>query len=305
MPWQNLMKLSRKRFVSPAKGTQARRAPGRTGSFHRASISKNRRAAGQMLDSFLAKSGLDVGKLNELLAQDQRETRDIFKKQIASADFSGAQSAYRRGIEAESNATRLLARPFTPTLVTLDKPFWINEVPHSEFDIYRGSNYKSLNLWIKIYFLDLNGNRDTSFVFNFVWQNNSDSDVVIDASSRLALGGYCAAEADNGVIQGDSSSIGLGVELQTMRWSGWGIDKTTQSSNDQTLYPSNQVSQIHPAAFLFASGGGLFSGPDFHSQEFYYQPLDVKQKHILFSRKGGCGIPGKLFYFFRVRSRRR
>ena len=280
-----------KRVVSVTKVTQARQAPG-TGSFRRASISKNRRAAGKMLELFLTKSGLDVAKLNELLARDQREARGLFKKQIANADFSGAQAAYRQGIEAESNAIGLLASPFTSMLLTLDKPFWINEVPHSEFDIYRGSHYESLNSWIKIYFLDLSGNRDTSFVFNFVWQNDSDSDVVINASSRLALGGYCAVEADNGVIQGDSCSVGMGVELQTMRWSGWGIDKTTQSSNDQTLYPSNQVSQIHPAAYLFAHGEGLFSGPDFHPQEFYYQPLDVQQNHIL--------VPGRAVAVFQV-----
>jgi hypothetical protein len=172
-----------KRVVSTTKVAQARQAPGRTGSFHRASISKNRRAAGKMLESFLTKSGLDVG-----LAQDQRETRGLFKKQIANADFSGAQAAYRQGIEAESNAIGLLASPFASMLLTLDKPFWINEVPHSEFDIYRDSHYESLNSWIKIYFLDLSGSRDTSFVFNFVWQNDSDSYVVINASSRLALG---------------------------------------------------------------------------------------------------------------------
>ena len=54
----------------------------------------------------------------------------------------------------------------------------------------------------------------------------------------------------------------MGVELQTMRWSGWGIDQTTQSSNDQTLYPSYQASQTNGPPFLWASGEGLFSGPD-------------------------------------------
>jgi hypothetical protein len=95
-----------KRVVSTTKVAQARQAPGRTGSFHRASISKNRRAAGKMLESFLTKSGLDVG-----LAQDQRETRGLFKKQIANADFSGAQAAYRQGIEAESNSDRTARKP--------------------------------------------------------------------------------------------------------------------------------------------------------------------------------------------------
>jgi hypothetical protein len=282
-----------KRVVSTTKITQARQAPGRTGSFHRASTSKIRRAAGKMLESFLTKAGLDVGKLNELLAQDQAEARSLFKKQIANADFSGAQAAYRQGIEAESTAIGLLASPFTSMLLTLDKPFWINEVPHSEFDIYRGSHYESLNSWIKIYFLDLNGTRNTSFVFNFVWQNDSDSGVVINASSRLALGGYCALEADNGVLFGDSCSLTMGVELQTMRWSGWGIDQPTQSSNDQTLYPSYQASQTNGPPFLWASGEGLFSGPDFHPYEFFYQPFDVQQSHIL--------VPGRAVAVFQVR----
>jgi hypothetical protein len=93
-----------------------------------------------------------------------------------------------RASKRKATAIGLLASPFASMLLTLDKPFWINEVPHSEFDIYRDSHYESLNSWIKIYFLDLSGSRDTSFVFNFVWQNDSDSYVVINASSRLALG---------------------------------------------------------------------------------------------------------------------
>ena len=289
-----------KRVVSTTKAARVRQTPRRTGSFHRGAISKNRRAAGTMLELFLTKSGLDVGKLNGLLAQDQREARSLFKRQIANADYSGAQTAYHQAIEAENNALGLLASPFTSTLLTLDKPFWINEVPHSEFDIYRDLHSEPLNSWIKIYYFTLIGERDTSFVFNFVWQNDSDADVVINASSRLALGGYCAVEADNGLFLGDGSSLDMGVELETMRWSGWGIDKTTHSSNDQTLYPSNQVSQIHPAASLIAIGGGLFSGPDFHSQEFYYQPLDVKQNHILVPAGAVAVFQVSLFIFSAV-----
>jgi hypothetical protein len=44
--------------------------------------------------------------------------------------------------------------------------------------------------------------------------------------------------------------------------------------------------------FFFAHGEGLFSGPDFHPQEFYYQPLDVQQNHIL--------VPGRAVAVFQV-----
>jgi hypothetical protein len=77
-----------------------------------------------------------------------------------------------------------------------------------------------------------------------------------------------------------------------MRWSGWGIDQTTQSSNDQTLYPSYQASQTNGPPFLWASGEGLFSGPDFHPYEFFYQPFDVQQSHIL--------VPGGAVAVFQV-----
>jgi len=269
-----------KRVVSAINDPQA---PRPAGLLRRPPISKTRRAADKMFESVLTKAGLDVGKLGEMLAQDQGEVRGALQKQMASTDFSAAAAAYRQGIAARAKAIGLLKEPYTSTLVMLDTAFAIWELPHPEFNIFIGSDTGPMNNWIKVFVNEIAGNNATQFMFYFVWQNTSDTDVVINAASVLAPGGYCEIAAAPGFLSGDHSWLGIYANFRTIRWSGWGTDPMTGQNADQTPYPGFQQSQLQAIAGLSAWGGSYFgSGRDVETHPpFVFQNFEVSQNQIL------------------------
>ena len=286
-------KFDETEFKRVVSAVMAPHAPWRIGFAQRPPVSKNRRAAGKMLEAALAKAGLDVSKLDEMLAQDRGEVRSDFRKQLAKTDFSAAENAYRQGIEAQTKAIGLLTQPFTSTFITLDTAFLIWQLPHPELNIFIDSNTGSLNNFIKIRINEITGNDAPSFVFYFLWQNTNNSAVVINAASQLAPGGFCEIAAAPGLFSGDSSYLGIYALFRTMRWSGWGTDPMTGQSADQTYFPGSQQSQLSSIVDLTASGGSYFvSGQDVEMKSLFFQNVDVSQKSNSRSRTCCCGIRG-------------
>jgi hypothetical protein len=236
-----------------------------------------------MLQTTLTNAGLDIGKVNEMLAQDQRDKRDAFRRQMKNADFSGAASAYRQAIETRFKAINGLPRvPYQH--VTLDEPFLIWQVPRLENGTFVSAHIEPLNNWVKVNLNKFGGADDTQFVFYFLWQNTSNGPVIINAASSLALGGHCEVDAAPGFFSGDQAALSLSVLLGTMRWSGWGTDPETGQSNDQTYYPYDGFSVYQSIAQLSANGGSylpLGSGQDIQTQAFYFNSFDLHQNQIL------------------------
>src|ERR1700674_3696853 len=104
-------KFDETEFKRVVSAVMAPHAPWRIGFAQHLPVSKNRRAAGKMLEAALAKAGLDVSKLDEMLAQDRGEVRSDFRTQLAKTDFSAAENAYRQGIEAQTKAIGFLTQP--------------------------------------------------------------------------------------------------------------------------------------------------------------------------------------------------
>jgi hypothetical protein len=258
------------------------RSPWRTNQVQPPPVSKNRRAAAKMIESVLIKAGLDVEKINEMLARDQSDVRGAFQKQIANTDWAGAAASYHQSVEAQSKAIGLLTRPFTIPL--LDKPFAIWQLPRPEFNITFDSHIEPMNNWIKLYIeasTIADFFSDTQFVFYFPWENDSDSYALINVQSSLAPGGYCMATANSGIFTGGSSWLQTYAELDIMRWSGWGTDKATGLSNDQTPYPVFQSSQRQLIAHVNASGGYILQAPDQDTQPLLFQPFDLNANNVV------------------------
>jgi hypothetical protein len=167
----------------------------------------NERAVGKVLESFFTKAGLDVSKLDSLLAQDQAELRSAFQRQIADLTKHSrfAEVTFRQRIEARRKALRILENPFTSTFIALDTPFVIWEYPHPQFgDVLVDTHYEAYNNWAKIKMgADGGGSDNRWFSFAFPWTNESDDDVVINITSSLVLNGTCLAHAAGGVFSGD------------------------------------------------------------------------------------------------------
>src|SRR5215831_5681105 len=100
---------------------------------------KNRRAVAEVLEPFLSKAGLDLDKMNKVLAHNQDELRRNFQKQKnESAKHSASQKkTAHRAIELGHEALEHLGnRPAAvdsglSSLISLTTPFFISEWPQA------------------------------------------------------------------------------------------------------------------------------------------------------------------------------
>jgi hypothetical protein len=253
-----------------------------------------RSAAAKMVESVAAKAGLDLSKLNKLLADDQKASRRAFDKQRAAAarDSRAAQAAFRSGTASRLQALTLLRTPFLPSLVNLDKPFLIWQLPNPQLAIFIDSQIASMNSSVDVLVNIIDGSNSTRFVFFFLWQNASDFTAVANVASSLIVNGACSVQARPGILSGHRATLGIAASLRLMRWSGWGTDPVTGESIDQTLNPNVQQTQRRQVTFLDAQGGHIFEGAAFASKSFSFEPFPLS--HSLFV------IPGKAVVIFEV-----
>ena len=298
-----MTKIDESEFERVVSATKARPASWRAGPVRHPRVLKNQRAAGKMFDSTFTKAGLDVGKLNKMLAQDQRELRGLFQKQGAEAakHFSAAEAAYRQGVAARTKALGMLTKPFTSTFITLGKPFLIWQLPNPQLNIFIDSHVEAMNSSVKILINTNAGSDNTQFVFYFLWENESDFFSVINASSSLVFNGSCEVDAAAGIFSGDSSYLNMDAALSTMRWSGWGADPMSGQSNDQTPYPDYQQSQFQTVAALHTQGGHIFGDQGVDPQGFLVPTFRSQREFYTCSRKSGRRIRSDAATFVWVR----
>ena len=276
--------MKNRKFASPPGGSDSRRPPPST----------NRRAITKMVESVMKKAGLDLSKINQMLAEDQKALRGVFDKQQAAAarHFRAADAAFRSGMAARLKALSLLATPFTSSFVTLDKPFLIWQLPRPDLHIFIDSHVESMNSSVRVLVNVIRGFDETHFVFFFLWENESERSAVVNVASSLVVNGACSVQAVAGIYAGHTATLELAASLRLVRWSGWGTDPVTGASNDQTFDQNFQQGDGQAVASLQAKGGHIFESADFKSQSFSFQPFPLS--HNLFV------IPAKAVVIFEV-----
>jgi hypothetical protein len=240
-------------------------------------ISKNRRAAGKLLESFFSKAGLDLGKLNQLHAQEQAELRSIFEKQKADAakNASAAKATFRQGIESRLTALGLLAKPFVSTFVVLDAPFLIWAIPFQP-DRFVDWQIIPTDSFMKVHVTKPPkpvSTENMEFFFQYSWFNESNSPVVVNVSTSLVFNGSCNVSANQGFFSGDTTTLNLSARLGLIRYNGFGIDKTTGVSLDGTYDPDVQSSQSQVVTDLVAHGGSILGGDKPPPKSFTFAPF--------------------------------
>jgi hypothetical protein len=168
--------------------------------------------------------------------------------------------------------------PFTPPLVTLDKPFLIWQWPHPELDILLGSQIESLNSFITVYVDKKNGADDTQFKFHFLWTNESDAWSLVNVATSLIFNGFCIINADLGIFDGDNVKLLMEARLNLMRWSGWPPDPNGKPA-DETYEPIGQASQGQAVFSHLVEGNGILGGGppgySYQRQVFTATPFDL------------------------------
>lgn len=283
-----------KRIIAALKNGKFESPLGRSG-FTRPPVTRNhRRSIAKLVESAAMKAGLDVSKVDKLLAKDQNALRADFDKQKAWAarNSRSAEAAFRRGTAARLQALELLSTPFTSSVIKIVRPFLIWQQPMIEADVSFDPHIEYLNSSIKFLVNTIGGTDYTQFVFYFLWRNESESPVVVDVDSSLFLNGNCSVSAAPGFLSGDVAYLNMNAGLGLIQWIGWGTDPHTGASNDQTFDPNPQPTQFQTVTDLKASGGHIFDGADFHSQLFSLQPFPLSRDMFM--------VPGNASVIFQV-----
>ena len=242
------------------------------------SLIKNRAEIETIFASYFGKTGLPVDKLDRLAAKSRAERRkliDAAKSESAKLS-SAAGAAFRAGMAYRRQALQLLSTPFMPTFVNLDTPFLVWELPNPQTNVWIDTHVEPFNNFVKFEIITRSGAAGTTFVFYFIWTNDSDFAVVLNVNTWLILNGICQVLADSGILHGHTNYLTLTANLVIMRWSGWGTDPVTGASNDQTPYPFTQPTQTQIVAQLSQNGGDWFDDPSGNNeQSFDFQPFQL------------------------------
>ena len=221
-------------------------------------LTRNRRDIQGLLNAYFDKTGLDVAKLNKLVAEGHTERSKLSAAQVAdrAKNLAAAEIGFRQAVENQREALRLLATSSQRTFIILDKPFLIYQTPHSDPSKYN-AHYELVNSDVRINIGTHTGGDYTFFTFYFLWTNPSQFAAVVNVTSALVLNGVCEVDADIGIFSGHHNSLYLDASLRLLRWIGWGNDPVTGTSNDQTYFPFIQSTQNQHVDTLDRSGGGL------------------------------------------------
>lgn len=262
-------------------------------------------AVEDLIKPALVKSGLDVTKLDQVLAHKQAQARQLFDAHKAEAAKIGSvqNKAFHGMIDQAQEAIQYLAKPPADVhfelsnLVSLTTPFLIWEWPLDESlvdtHIEPLRSRARINLDIPIYsFDDDSGNRTIEYSFYFFWQNSSPFLAVVKCFSVLALNGACRLEANAGIFSGDRSS--LTIEAHFFPLSFWiplqpGQDiRSLRAQGD----PLQSVTVLNN---LTATGGHIFGNAGHAERTFSNTSVGVS-----FGSFGGFSIPGNSTAVFEV-----
>src|SRR5215510_10265984 len=107
-----------KRIIAAMKKQKITGLPG-GGNLVRPPSSKNRRAAGRIVESFAKKAGLDLGKINHLMAEDQKLVRGAFAKEqaVLGKHFRSGDAAFRSAMASRLQALKYLGQPFISNFI--------------------------------------------------------------------------------------------------------------------------------------------------------------------------------------------
>jgi hypothetical protein len=167
------------------------------------------------IEPVFAKAGLDVEKINKILAEGRSELRQIKKVKTAHIKkyFADREKSVRQSIENSYKALQQLANPLQPppfsTWITLDTPFLIWPRPwgiltfqHIEPGKNRAQIFSTTATTAQNPVID----EAQSVSFYFLWVNPSNSPAVVNISSPVLVFGSIEAFANLDWFDDDSWS---------------------------------------------------------------------------------------------------
>jgi len=184
----------------------------------RSQIAKLRRDLGKRLEPLFVEAGIDVDKINQILAQNQANVREILEKQKAKTanQYAALNERFKSGLENRKKAIEEIAgKPYLTTPVPILSALTINAFPAG---ILNDSHIEPANNWAKFGFEWDNDSSDDGLNFTlnfyFAWQNPSNENAVINCHADLVCTGIIQVLANPGLIDPSYSSAGVVAELR-------------------------------------------------------------------------------------------
>jgi hypothetical protein len=229
----------------------------------------SRRAIEKFLKTSFVEAGIDIEKLARMLADEQSEQRRALERQAeeVAKHLPEAHETFLRALDNRHRAVELLTGLQPPPGVQFESltPFIIFEEPHFRYLV--DSHIEEGNSWVKCNVGAAYNSDDTSFGYWFLWENERDYPVVVNASSSLVFTGHCVVSAAEGIFFGDMTTLLIQAEL--IAWEWW--------MNPPVPIPMPANPPPGVVVGLVAQGPGLFgSGPLHQSsqQDLSFQKVD-------------------------------
>jgi len=182
----------------------------------------NKRKLGEQIRAFLTKSGLELEKLDKIIADNQSERRRLLEKEKAQAQkvLPKIEDTFRHGIDGRFKAFELAnsSNINPPTFTVLDTPTFIHAHPRN---ILTASHIEPRNSTAQIRYVTTDtdeGTEDASASFFFQWQNSSLNPVLLaNIASHLVVKGLFEVTAALSVFLGPNfSQLGANAELRLL-----------------------------------------------------------------------------------------
>jgi hypothetical protein len=209
-------KVDESRIKAAIAAIKDRKGPGVIPASQTSQIANLRRKLGKRLQAVFAAAGLDVDKINKILAEHQGDLRSVFEKNKAKSakNLAAVSKNLQRGLKNQRKALEHLAsKPFITTPIPLLAAYSIFATP---VGMLTDSHIEAMNNWARF---SLHEDGDTGYTdayvrFYFFWQNQSNYLAVINADSDLAALGVTQANASPGFIVGGNCAITLYATLK-------------------------------------------------------------------------------------------
>jgi hypothetical protein len=185
-----------------------------TGFQQRALRGKLRTKLSKELKPLFTGAGLDLGKIDKVLKNNQSEVRrSLAKDKAATAKQFAALAKQRMAGLANTRAAleHLANTAYLTTPIPVATPFYIGARP---VGFLTDDHIEPWNNWGKPALqYDHDGSGSDRVSFYFAWQNPIDYLAVINCSADLMVNGHVKNLADDGIFTGGTATVKLRAEL--------------------------------------------------------------------------------------------
>jgi hypothetical protein len=239
----------------------------------RASIIADRRKLNTRVKPFISKAGIEVEKIEALIARSKKEEFRFANNRATPADkiFQGISDTFRPAIAARVNALELankVKRNTSSTFVTLDKPFIIWAQPSNILIDSRVSRLESLaKIRLRKEASDFHVEDTVSFYY--VWENPSNNPALVNVETYIVYKGFVEAGLYRNIILPQEGFLDVRATLRIFEW--W---------NQPPTQPVRNGTQFTFPVSLTVHSGGFWDPGD---SQFTYVLDGFDPKYNLFT----------------------